>query len=412
MIWRGRADHRSIKDSGGDRARIALVDQLRGFALFGILVVNVWFFHDPHAYAGTLDPDPEPARSVIGWVVAAVFESKFYLLFGFLFGVSFHLMLRAAAAAGRSAGPPLLRRMVGLMALGLLHGLLLFPGDILVTYGLVGLVLVAMRWASSRVLLVVAAVIPVSMTVVLTALGLVVVGLGDDAGSAINTASADATLAGYTGGALEVLRSNLAGYPDILTLVLVYQGPMALAAAATGIVVARVGTLQDPAAVVSWWRRRAGWLLPVGVLGALGYAWGVQQPRTAIVALALTTITGPALTSCYAAAVAAGSARDAPAAWRWLSIRMASAGRLALSNYLFQSLAMSVIFTGYGLGLMGKLPAGATVLVVLAVYLLGLLLSHWWLRRHRYGPAEWLLRWWTRAEWRGAVHQDRGPHRR
>jgi uncharacterized protein len=78
---------------------------------------------------------------------------------------------------------------------------------------------------------------------------------------------------------------------------------------------------------------------------------------------------------------------------------LAPAGRMALSNYLLQSLVCALVFTAYGLGLMGRVAPLACVLCVLALFAAQLALSRWWLARFSYGPVEWLLRALTLAAW-------------
>jgi uncharacterized protein len=110
---------------------------------------------------------------------------------------------------------------------------------------------------------------------------------------------------------------------------------------------------------------------------------------TALLGVALTTIHRPALSLFYASAIVLLAQR---VAWKkWLA-PLAPVGRMALSNYLFQSLVFITLFYSYGLGFGGKVgPARLTVLSAF-VFVLQILLSRWWLRRFRFGPAEWLWR--------------------
>ena len=115
--------------------RLAQVDALRGFALFGILVVNIGVFASPFYANGITDPTFSGAWDVaVRWLVAWLFETKFYLLFSFLFGYSFTLQMSAAERGGAAFGPRFLRRLVGLALLGLAHAVLFYQGDILLTY--------------------------------------------------------------------------------------------------------------------------------------------------------------------------------------------------------------------------------------------------------------------------------------
>lgn len=126
--------------------RLAHVDALRGFALFGILVVNIGVFASPFYANGITDPAfSRPWDLAMRWLVAWLFETKFYLLFSFLFGYSFTLQMSAAERGGAAFGPRFLRRLLGLALLGLAHAVLFYQGDILLTYAALGVVLMACR---------------------------------------------------------------------------------------------------------------------------------------------------------------------------------------------------------------------------------------------------------------------------
>jgi len=133
-----------------NKTRIQDIDALRGFALLGILIVNITFAasgfpihvaQDP-AYQSWLD-------HAVHWVSATFVDMKFYLLFSFLFGYSFQLQMEAAQRAGASFRPRMLRRLGGLFVIGALHAIFLITGDILSVYALIGLALLAMWSASS-----------------------------------------------------------------------------------------------------------------------------------------------------------------------------------------------------------------------------------------------------------------------
>lgn len=117
-------------------------------------------------------------------------------------------------------------------------------------------------------------------------------------------------------------------------------------------------------------------------------------------AVAFDVLTAPLLSAAYAAVLLlAVQARHG----HRLTAVLAPTGRMALSNYLLQSIACCLIFTGYGLGLVGRLAPAAVLGVAAAVYAAQLATSAWWLGRHPYGPAEWLLRGftnWSRPRWR------------
>jgi uncharacterized protein len=133
---------------------------LRGIALLGIFVVNIAFFASGYPFHLVPDPNHDSVIELfLPWLVDVFVTMKAYLIFSFLFGYSFTLQLDSAARRGVDFRPRFLRRLAGLFAIGLLHALLLFQGDILTTYALIGLVLFGLRRTSARTALVTAAVI-------------------------------------------------------------------------------------------------------------------------------------------------------------------------------------------------------------------------------------------------------------
>ncbi len=127
-------------------ARIGDVDALRGLALSGILQINILAFSS--VYYGTGVPSPAVASAIsllLKLVVSVIFELKFYLIFSFLFGYSFTLQLRSAERSGLSFTPRFLRRQAGLLIIGVAHAILLFHGDILLTYAVLG---IGLLWAN------------------------------------------------------------------------------------------------------------------------------------------------------------------------------------------------------------------------------------------------------------------------
>jgi uncharacterized protein len=386
--------------------RIEVVDGLRGFALLGILVVNITYFataftydrgiEDP-AFASTLD---ELAR----WIVSLLFETKFYLLFSFLFGYSFTLQMESAARQGAGFVARMLRRLSGLFIIGAMHATLLWHGDILTTYALTGLVLLLMRNVAPR-------------TAVRTALGILatIAVLAATAGVALSTepsvafdygaakAEAVAATEAYRGSFADVLEQRFEELPWYLGFILLFQAPTALAAFLIGLAAGKLRVLANPAAYRRQFQRLLVWGAPIGLAGATAFAVlsdDVTDESAALLGLAVDVVTAPLLTASYVAAfvLIALTARGSK-----VSRALAPMGRMALSNYLLQSLVCGFVFFGYGLGLIGHLGPFAVLLVAFAIFLAQIPLSAWWMRRHQYGLLEWLLRAftnWTVPRWR------------
>src|SRR4051794_12527184 len=204
-----------------DDARINVVDALRGIALLLILLVNVWYFSSGYAFQLVSDPAYGPLDRLVAGAVELLFAMKAYLLFSFLFGYSFTLQLDSAARRGAAFGWSFLRRLSGLFMLGALHAVLLFHGDILTAYALLGLVLLAVRRIDPRTALFAAAFVVGAIAFV--------VGLAAVHGAAVVTDEASAVAAGarstqaLRGGLGDVALEHLRSLPGMFGA-LVVQG--------------------------------------------------------------------------------------------------------------------------------------------------------------------------------------------
>lgn len=370
--------------------RLLNVDALRGFALLGILAVNIWAFADPYFGIGINNPLYAGALDVaVRFVEGLLFETKFYLLFSFLFGYSFTLQMAAAERAGAAFRPRMLRRAFGLLALGVLHGCFLFYGDILHLYGLLSFVLVI--WAGSRRDAVRAAIALVLLSaLLLAALGAVMLLLPE--GMAADAKPALAKLAAFHGDWRATRAYTTSEFPTTMALLLFAQGPSALAMFLLG---RAAGSMQLFAHVDAFRHLLPRVLkvgLPVGLAGAVLYAAASKyDPSGAMImfATALSFLTAPFLTAAYVAGLL--MLFDGRFGAR-LVAALAPMGKIALTNYLMQSVVMALLFTGYGLRLCDELSPAAVMALVFAIYFTQMALSAWWLKRHTYGPAEWLLR--------------------
>ncbi len=369
-----------------DGGRQQLPDQLRGLALLGIVLVNMPFL--ALSNAGFTDASTGSlADRVTEFVVVAFAQGKFYLLFAFLFGYSLTLMLRDADADGRSRYR---RRLAGLAVLGLLHAMLFFVGDILFSYAVLGLVLLVLVRRPDRSALRVAGWSLGVGLVVLTTIALLAVLVPEPGGGFVE--DVDAVDAAFAGSFLDAARARADALPGVLVLLGVLNWPYALAMFCLGLVAGRRGVLAHPELFPVLWRRMGRLALVVGLPAGLLSAFLVtgfdDSSPAPVLGVALGFAAAPALTGGYVAlAVRLTHGR--------LLRAVAPAGRMSLTGYLGESVLLSAIFCGWGLGLFGRLGAFSAALVALAVWLVLELGAHRWLRRFRYGPSEWLLRAWT-----------------
>ncbi len=380
--------------------RIATLDVLRGLALLGILLMNM------EAFVGPLDLstsgiDPH-WQGVDRWADAFVYifvQGKFFTLFSLLFGAGFAVMAQRAEVAGRDFARFYLRRSLGLLGIGLVHALLLWSGDILVVYALLSFLLLAFREAPRAWLPVMGVLAYLAAVGLMLLLGALMLLVPDEVTAAQAThaqAAIEAQRQAYGHGTYgQAVLQRLRDFGASLGALLVV-GPQVLGMFLIGSWFARSGAIAHPDAhqrLFTWLRRGA---LPLGLALMLACTW--YQPWLA-----------PGRFDLRSAAVYGGSALAGLLmclgylAWgvRWShALRwLAPAGRMALSNYLGQSLVCTLLFYGYGLGWFEQMGRAWQLLFAVALFAAQVALSRAWLRHFRFGPMEWLWRAITYWRW-------------
>ena len=377
-----------VDPTGTHASRDVLPDLLRGLALLGIVVVNApylgssTFGFAPEAVASTVD-------AAVTFLVIALAQGKFFLLFSFLFGYSLAYVLRDDRPDGRAR---FRRRLAVLAAVGIAHALLLFAGDILLTYAVLGVVLLRLTRSPDRTVRRAARGVFLAGTLLLTA------GLGLQAAFPQEVAAVDPAAVAFDAGIAdaplgEAIALRAAVLPTVLGTVAFAQGPYALTAFLVGLLASRRRLLADPAAHAPLWRRLLriglGVGLPLQLVAAVlqvgAIRDGVPSGTAGSLGLLLGFVTAPLLTAGYVGLVAAGVARR-PELMRWAW----PAGRMSLTVYLGQSLLLVLVFGGLGIGpgLFGELGTAAVVSVGIATWVVLTALSAWWLRSHDRGPLE------------------------
>ncbi len=386
--------------------RIETLDVLRGFALFGILLINLTAFAAPGGppgfrYEGSL------GNELVVWSLILFVESKFFTLFSFLFGIGFSIQLLRAQERGARFVPLFARRLLGLGLFGVAHIVLMWEGDILLLYAGVGFLLLLFRNASGRLLvrwICVLLLIPL----LLFSVGLGVIEVArrrPESAARLKQADAELKTAFMQSSAAAVQHLEQESYGEALIervrdyrqtfLLLLSRVPSVLAMFLLGLYVGKANILRAVNArlLLLWRARLYGLVLGLTASLAVTLAYVKLEPLSALVALFFNqALAGPLLSMGYAATIVL--LMRSPK-WQRLFSPLAMTGRMALTNYLLQSLACTLIFNGYGFGLVGKIDPMTGILLVIVIYLLQMAFSTWWLRRFRFGPAEWLWRSFT-----------------
>lgn len=393
-------------------ARLVALDSVRGVAVLGILLLNIVSFGlpdaaylNPRAYGGWHGADL--AAYLVNFVL---FDGKMRGLFSFLFGASMLLVIERAQAKGESAASVHYRRMGWLLAFGLAHLWLVWKGDILAHYALIGMLAFGLRDLSTPRLLVLGTMLIGATSVLFAALPITILA-GHDPRAFVEIMGIPAPdriareLALYRGDYAGILRARFAAHAASPLAMLWVYGPETMAYMLFGMAGLKSGMLRGEWPRARYWR----WLR---------VCWGIALP--VYVALAVWLVV--ARFDLFAVAVAAW-ALPVPlrplmiAGWACLILllakpggaltgRIAAAGRMAFTNYLATSLIATTLFYGYGLGWFGTLSRWQLYLVVAALWAAMLLWSQPWLARFRFGPFEWAWRSLARGRWqnlRGAA---------
>jgi uncharacterized protein len=416
--------------------RVASVDVLRGVALLGILAMNIVFFALPGpAYSNPTRGGGDSGLNLFLWIFNhLVFDGKMMTLFSMLFGAGLVLMGDRADARGASLGWVYYRRVLWLLVIGGLHAYLLWSGDILVLYAECGLVLYPFRRRSARTLIIVG----ILAMLVIMPLGMGIrTGIGFLESTAARAEAARAAgerptkfqawihelwtkevqpklepshekkdekynkeVETYRGRYWGIVRHNagelLAGQTIAFVIELLWAvgGRMLL-----GMGLMKLGVFSASRS----WRF-------YGRMAALGYGLGLPLVGYDTYALLrhdfhysqefLSTFVYNYVGTVLVALGHAGAVMliCKSGALSWLTRRLAAVGRMALTNYLMQSVICTTLFYGYGFCLYGRFDRTGLAGVVLAIWVFQLAISPVWLRYFRFGPAEWL--WRSLTYWR------------
>ncbi len=380
--------------------RITSLDALRGFALLGILVINIRVFSMPEQTL--LNPTVYGDFTGLDywtWFLGHVFaQAKFITLFSALFGAGVLLFVESKEEKGQDAARLHLRRTAVLIAIGLLHAYLLWYGDILVTYGLTGIFLLFVRDLDARRLTTLAGVFLLFVPAIEL---FAAVSIGGEA-IAAQWQPAEAAIreqvATYRGGWLDQMSHRVSSSFQRQTSGFIGQsfwrvgGVMLL-----GMALYKKGVLTDERSTAFYRRLVAGGVVGVGIVVA-GVAYVEANDWSAGAALYWRQFNyvGSLL-------VAGGYVGLVTLFVRWrgegLATRaLAAVGRTAFTNYLLQTVVATTIFYGHGLGLFGSVSRVEAMGIVVAIWAVQVPLSVLWLRYFRFGPVEWVWRTLTYGE--------------
>ena len=395
-------------------ARIDSIDVLRGFALLGILVMNIQLFAMPEAayFNPTAYGDLEGANLYVWLGGRLLADQKFMTIFSMLFGAGIVLMTTRAEARGES-GRVHYRRMGWLGLIGLLHAHLLWFGDILFLYAVCGMLVYPLRRQSAGRLLAIGTATVAVASMIFAGLQASLPSWPDDALAEVTVgawqptrAIVDGALATYRGGWLEQLPVRSASALGFETFMLAIWGGWR----AGGLMLIGMALYKLDVFSARLSRRFYGALVAAALVAGIPVeAYGVALDFEFGWALDWSLLQGRQFNYWPSIAVGLGYVGLVMLACRTSALRpatrpFAAVGQMALTNYLLQTVICTTIFYGHGLGYYGSVDRLGQLGIVIGVWTVQLIASPLWLRRFRFGPAEWL--------WRSLTYATRPPFRR
>ncbi|MDF1679557.1 DUF418 domain-containing protein [Ponticaulis sp.] len=394
--------------------RDLMPDLIRAWAIIGIVLVNVEMFS-----AGLNIGYPSTGEAGDHWaklLVNGLFTLKSYSLFSMMFGAGLGYQLASAARTETNATGRYYRRMIGLLALGLIHVVFLFLGDILVTYAILGSLLYFCRNGKPKTLIIWGLVlIGIQTALMMIGAGAMAMmeGITDPAARrmmddqmaeqreaflAIDAIFAD-------GSFLQIAAARASLIPTLIPTVIMVQGISAFGFFLIGLGFFKLGLLSQPDH--KFWKTSLFVLLPIGlILSFYGSNVYVEAPQResaqGLFGMAIMILGSPFSTFGYIGVIALIARMGTGPVLQFL----ARGGSATLSAYLLQSVIMCIVTLPIGFGLFGQLGALPAVLIALATGIFTLCFVSLWLTKFKRGPMEILLRRWTYLGYRQPLQRN------
>ena len=381
------------------KERIEQIDILRGFALFGILLVNVFGFNSSFFdFSGFYNAFEDPLNSKVFNIVIGFGADKFIFIFSFLFGVGFSIMYEKYHADEKHFQNLFFRRMFGLMIFGLIHITFFWAGDILLSYSLMGIILLLFRRLSSGLLLFLS-VVTYFFPILYIALEAVFPML-PSALSSVTDISMPEVVNTYSNGTyVEIFNLRMNEYLAFRNINLIYYAPKVLSAFFIGYLfykhklLERINSSQVNFFVLFLILFSIGLLLNIftdNIVASLANA--DTNPFYTAIYMGVFEITNVFLGFSYILLILLLSKIMI---FKSILSPLKYVGRMALTNYLMQTVIFTSIMYSYGFGMFGSFEPWQLVILAFVVFIIQAILSCLWLRYFRFGPLEWIWRKFT-----------------
>ena len=381
--------------------RIVFIDVLRGMALFGILAANMRAFFAPLDVYGNIGALFHGRADVVAqFFIDALIQGKFITIFSFLFGLGFAMQMSRAEARGVRFLGFYPRRLLALALFGLIHGLLIWAGDILLTYALSGAILLLFRKRQQKTLLWWAGglfALPIVMSSIFLAIYFSRFRRPWMVPKPPDMAKIYGIINIYAHGTVrQIMAQNWVEWKQQLPFE--FFAIYATALFLLGMWVWRAGIVQRLEEYRPVLKRVCAWCLPVGLIvnSYVGVVKAVIPPdKVSLWNWSANVLWLPGshiLSAGYVSGLALIFMHED---WRRRLLPFAAVGRMALTDYLMQSVVCTLFFYHYTTGLFGRVGPALGLVPTFILYGAQVVFSNWWLKRYRFGPMEWLWRGMT-----------------
>lgn len=383
-----------------EKERIQSVDVMRGFAILGIFLVNMSSFHSPALYLGSNQDLPTTDLWTTN-LIDFFAQASFYTLFSFLFGFGMIIFLDRAREKEKSYKVLYGRRLLVLFVIGLIHAFLVWHGDILITYALLGGILLLFYKVRPKAILATSLSILLIPALLLGALLVLISVISpENAQLPKDEILVEQSIENYKYGTFfDATSQRISDYffvnnVESAFFLLITLLPLFL----LGTYVAKTKWFSETrkhrkAIMITWFIT-----LIIGVPAKLLPYITSKNVGTEYLQDA---IGGPALALFYVTSIVLLMELSI---MRKLLKPFSYVGRLSLSNYLLQSVVCTTLFYGYGFGFYGDISHFQAFLLTIAIYIIQVVLSYFWLLKFRYGPVEWV--------WRTLTYGKKQPFKR
>mgnify|MGYP001226915514 CR=1 FL=1 len=375
--------------------RLVWIDAIRGFAIFGIFMVNIRAFSAPYFMYGEVR-DLAQLNRMMQVIIDIFFQASFYTLFSILFGFGMQMMKERIETRQESLYPILFRRMAILLCFGTIHAFVLWHGDILFSYSITGFLLIFLLHLNKRT----------QLTMAMYLLGITVAFISwlyyvtRDYLGYPNKQAIDEAIAHYQSSSLSIIWKQ--NYQDwmysnsgmgFLFLLIVLLSFFLM-----GVYIAKKKWLHEP-------KKHRNTLIKVWILSLIlfiGLKMGPYMFSNPLWFSYIQDNVGGVASAVFY--IVSMTLLAQSRLGMKLIMPFTYVGRMALTNYILQSLLSFILFYGVGFGLYDAVSPIVGTFIVVLVYILQTMFSKWWLTHFRFGPLEWL--------WRSLTYWKKQPFKR